>query len=359
VRYLSTARTKEDALLLGVALAAAVAAAASARAAMPQSLGLWITTAAALALALGAAFAFWLGGEARRVVSETLFGEWDAARNVLSAIPDGLLVVHQARVQSVNRRLCELLGFEREELLGAGAPFPFWPPEHRHEIEAWHAELEAAGAHDAELTLRTRSGERLHVLVAGRTVVGGSGASRHLVTVRDISRRRRHENRLGDLASRDPDTGLLNRREFEERLADGVRRALATGTNVTVVLAELAVDGRANGATFRRPKALVAVERLRALARAGDELARTRDAELAWILPDTNAHGGTGAIARARTELATLGDVTLTVGICDLPVAGDAFALYALADRALAEARRQGIGGTVQYAPSSARRERD
>ena len=355
---LSTARTKEDALLLGVAVAAAAVAAVSARAAMPPSLGLWITTAAALALALGAAFAYWLGGEARRVVSETLFGEWAAARNVLSAIPDGLFVVHEGRVQSVNRRLCELLGFERDELLGAGVPFPFWPPEHRHEIEAWHAELEAAGAHDAELTLRTRSGERLHVLVAGRTVVGGSGTSRHLVTVRDISGRRRHEHRLDELASRDPETGLLNRREFEERLGDSVRRALATGTNVAVVLAELAVDGRADATTFRRPEALVAVERLRGLVRAGDELARTRDAELAWILPDTNAHGGTGALARARTELATLDGVTLTAGICDLPVAGDAFALYALADRALAEARRQGTGGTAQYAPRPAGLER-
>lgn len=351
---LSTARTKEDGLLAVVAVAAAAAAAVSAHEAMPARPGLWITTAAALALALWAVFALWLGGEARRVVSDTLFGEWDAARNILSAIPDGLLVVHDGRVQSVNRRLCELLGFERDELLGAAAPFPFWPPEHCHEIEEWHAKLEAAGAHDAELTLRTRSGERVHALVAGRTVIGGSGTSRHLVTIRDISRLRRHEHRLHELASRDPETGLLNRREFEDRLGESVRRALADGTNVTVVLAELQVHGHADGATFRRPEALLAVERLRALVRAGDELARTRDAELAWILPDTNAHGGAGAVARARTELAMLDGVTLTAGICDLPVAGDGFALYALADRALAEARRQGPGGTAQYAPAPA-----
>ena len=84
---------------------------------------------------------------ARRVVGATLFGEWEAARTLLSAMPDGLLLVHDGRVLSVNSGLCELLGFEREELLGAAAPFPFWRPEHRHEIEAWHA-LETASWSD-------------------------------------------------------------------------------------------------------------------------------------------------------------------------------------------------------------------
>jgi hypothetical protein len=41
--------------------------------------------------------------------------------------------------------------------------------------------------------------------------------------------------------------------------------------------------------------------------------------------------------------------VTLTVGICDLTTAGDVFALYAFADRALALARAQGAGGTAEY----------
>ena len=145
MRLPAAGRTKEDALLLGVAAAAAAGAMVAVREAMPPSLGLWIATAAALALALAAVFAFWLGGEARRVVGATLFGEWEAARTLLSAIPDGLLLVHDGRVLSVNRRLCELLGFEREELLGAAAPFPFWPPEHRHEIEAWHAALGKLG----------------------------------------------------------------------------------------------------------------------------------------------------------------------------------------------------------------------
>ena len=116
-----------------------------------------------------------------------------------------------------------------------------------------------------------------------------------------------------------------------------------------IVLAELDLADREGDSVFDSPDAIRAVDRLRALLRAGDELARTGDCELAMILPDTDAHGGVGAVARARAGLADLDRVTLTAGICDLAAAGDALALYAYADRALAQARRQGVGGTVQY----------
>ena len=345
-------RTKEDALLLGVAVSAAVVAVVSVRVAEPQRIGLWIATATALALVPAALFALWLGGRARQVVDDTLLGESDAARALLSAIPDGLLVVDDGTVTSVNRRLCELLGFERDELLGADAPLPFWPPEHRHEIEAWHRELDALEEHETELTLRHRDGTRLRVLVAGRRAPSGPhDAMRQLVTIRDVSARHRRERRLHELSSRDPETGLLNHGEFEERLRAVVRRAIGAGENATLVLAELGLDGGVGDGALQRPEGLVAVERLRSLARAGDELARTREDEIAWILPGTDAHGGVGAVARARTALAELGRVTLTVGICDLTTAGDLFALYAFADRALALARAQGAGGTAQYRP--------
>ena len=108
-------RTREDALLLGVAVVAVCVAVAVVRQASPPHLGLWMAAAVALGLALATLFALWLGGAARRVVGETLFGEWNAARTVLSAIPDGLYLVDDGIVRSVNRQLCDVLGFDREE----------------------------------------------------------------------------------------------------------------------------------------------------------------------------------------------------------------------------------------------------
>lgn len=353
MRLSGVTRTKEDALLLGVAVSAAAIAIVSVRDAEPPHIGLWVATATAVALVLAALFALWLGGHARRVIDERHIDEWDAARGLLSAIPDGLVIFDHGAVSSVNRRLCEVVGFEHDELLGATAPLPFWPPEHRHEIEAWHARLDTLGEHETELTFRHRDGSRLRVLVAGRLVTGGPGeAPRQLVTVRDVSASHRRERRLRELSSRDPDTGLLNHGEFEERLRVVVHRAIGAGENVALVLAELGLDEGIAESVLQRPEGLVAVERVRTLARAGDELARTRENEIAWILPETDAHGGVGAVARARTVLAELGGVTLTVGICDLATARDPFALYAFADRALAVARAQGAGGTAQYRPT-------
>ncbi len=52
--------------------------------------------------------------------------------------------------------------------LGTRAPFPFWPPEHRHDVEAWHADLVARGeltsrAHVPAAPGRPRAAPRLGV----------------------------------------------------------------------------------------------------------------------------------------------------------------------------------------------------
>jgi PAS domain S-box-containing protein len=342
-------RTKDELLLLLVSGMATVVAVVFAWEAAPDPLALWLATAAALALALTGLFAFWFGGAARRRLEESLHAESEAVRNLLSAIPDGLILVRDGEICSVNRSLCELLGYEREQLLGTRAPFPFWPPEHRHDVEAWHADLVARGELTSELTFRRRQGDRVRLLASGCVVDDQNGLPRHLITLRDVSTSHRRMRRLTELAARDPETGLLDRREFEERLGDAVRRAIQGGTNVTVVLADLAVHGRVGDGVFGRPEAHMAVERLSRLARAGDELARTDDGELGWILPETDAAGGIDAVARWRNALGEIGGVVLTAGVCDLAGAGDAFSLYALADRALVAARRSGPGSTERH----------
>jgi len=334
-------------LTLGVAVSAVTLAVLVLRAAGPSDVGVRAATAAALVVGLGAVFALWVDAMRHAAPSSGVAAP-DPSRSILAAIPDGLLLAEAGCVRSVNDGLCGLVGFTAEELLGARAPLPFWPPEHAHEIEAWLLELDERGEHHGELTLRHRDGRRLRVLVSGRTLLGGD-PPRHLITVRDASSWHERERRLLEVATRDVDTGLLDAVEFERRLGDAVRRALSTGTNVAVALVELDLTGRTGESVFDSPEAIHALDRLRSLLRAGDELARTGDREVALILPDTDAHGGVGTVARARTGLADLDRVTLTAGICDLAAAGDALALYAYADRALAQARDQGVGGTMQY----------
>ena len=179
-------RTKEELLLLAASVAGIAIAGVSAREAVLIDIGRSSVLPRRSASPVHPRSP--TGSAAPRVASSSREdAELTAARELLSAIPDGLMLVQDGRVRSVNRRLCELLGFERAELVGEGQPFSFWPPELRHELEAWHEDLERRGELEGELTLRRRDGERVHVAVAGRRVPDDSGSLRHVLTVRDMS----------------------------------------------------------------------------------------------------------------------------------------------------------------------------
>ena len=192
----------------------------------------------------------------------------------------------------------------------------------------------------------------MRVLVAGRVVSLDEGGPRYLVTVRDVTESHRRERRLADLSVRDPETGLFDRHEFEARLGEAVRRATLAGTSLSVVLAELEVCGRSGEGVFARPEALIAVERLARAARTGDDLARTRDGELAWILPETHADGAVEAVARMRAELAPLDGVTLTAGVCDLATAGDGCRSTRWPTRRSSARVAAGLGSCARLRPS-------
>lgn len=340
-------RPKEEYLLLLVAAGAAATAVVPAIEEVPARPGIWAATAVALALALSTVFAFWFGGAVRRSGWEAEERETDAVRGVLAAIPDGLLVLDGDRIVAANSAFCELVGYDPADLAGTRAPFPFWPPEHRHELEAWHASLGARPRGSRRLMLAHRSGDRIPVLVAANEIQGAAGS--YVVSARDVSESYRREQRLSELSARDPETALLDERGFEATLRATVRRARPNGTEVSVALLELGSSSRSFTGRLGAPDALIAIERLQSELRAGDELARTRDDEIAWILPDASAAAAVEAVARARRALVDTG-TTLTAGVCDLVTAGDVPSLFALADRALVEARRQGAGTTVSYA---------
>jgi PAS domain S-box-containing protein len=324
-------RTKEELVLLAVSVVAAAVAAGAALRASPASPLVWTATALALALALATAFAFWFTGAVRRVLRR----DAAAVRELLSALPEGLAVVEGDVLVSVNRRLCDLLGYDRDELVGASAPFPFWPPERRHELERWHAGLGDGATSPSTLVLLHADGRRLPVLVARGTVDGES--DRHVLTVRDVSVSHRRGRRLLELSTREPVTGLLNERGLEEHLGRAVGRALAGEHDVSVALLDLGID-------LDRPEGLLVVEEVRKLVRVGEDLGRTQDDELAWILPETSADDAIRAVERVRRALA--GEATVTAGVCDLASAGCALSLYAFAGRALATARMELPGGT-------------
>ena len=260
MRGRSLGRRWEEYLLLLVSAGAGAVAVVTAPEAVSARPVLSAATALALALSLSTGCLFWLAGAARRAAVQAPQGDDDAARRVLAGLPDGLVLLDGGRVASVNRAFCDLVGYGRDELVGAAPPFPFWPPEHKHELERWQAQLPAGEARAEQLTLLHRDGSRVPVLVAGSPVASLARQECQVLTVRDVSHGYRRERRLAELCWRDPETALLDERGFDQRVRDVVRSALADGTNPSVVV--VALDGPRWSGVLGSPEALLLIDRL-------------------------------------------------------------------------------------------------
>ena len=67
---------------------------------------------------------------ARKQAEEALQQTLDLTNNVIQSMQDGFLMVDTRGVLvEVNPAFCDMVGLAREDLLGQGAPYPYWPPE--------------------------------------------------------------------------------------------------------------------------------------------------------------------------------------------------------------------------------------
>jgi len=297
-----------------------------------------------------------------RDAEEALRHERDFSQTILGAMHEGFALTQDGEIVAVNDALCRLTGFERRELVGARAPFPFWPPELRAETAHWRDAMMAAGGGALYLRLMRKNGEHFEAEITAAPAGGAEdGAPGVVTTFRDVSDRRRQEAELARQASSDDLTGLLNRRAFEGRLAEEVGRAKHEDRPLSVALLDLdhfkAVND-AHGHPAGDRVLVAAAKRLRGVARAADHLARVGGEEFAWILPGTDAIDAFEAVERARhaivdTPFGELGPVTLSIGLCQLADAGSAGELYRLADVALYAAKSRGRNRSVRHLPGA------
>ena len=181
-------------------------------------------------------------------------------------------------------------------------------------------------------------------------------------SLRDLTVERQRQTELESLAALDGLTGLLNRRSFDERLAQEARRA----SRVKRPLAALMIDvdnfklyndayGHQVGDEGLRRMALAIRG---ALARPGDVAARYGGDEFAVILPGADRAGALQVVQRIRERVADLGaanpvattahSLTLSIGGCVAArgFEGSAERLVALSDAERYRAKRSGRNRT-------------
>jgi diguanylate cyclase (GGDEF)-like protein/PAS domain S-box-containing protein len=282
-------------------------------------------------------------------------------RAILGAVSTAYAVMLDQRVLEVNDALCRLLGFSAQELVGAQAPWPFWPPEGRaialRLLEEVPARVESTGLpYTFEMPLMRKDGGRF---IAEITVAAAREPSGRLIgyvsTVLDVTSHRDYEAELQRLADQDPLTGLANRRVFEQRLEQEIADAVRHDRQLAVAILDLDHFKSIND-RFGHPVGdrvlKEAADRLRVVQRQGDVLARIGGEEFAWILTDVHSHGAWAAVERARHAISEspfddIGELTISIGVSlrgDLRVASQ---LYENADQALYRAKREGRNRSI------------
>jgi diguanylate cyclase (GGDEF)-like protein/PAS domain S-box-containing protein len=155
---------------------------------------------------------------------------------------------------------------------------------------------------------------------------------------------------LAQQATTDPITGLANHRSFHDRLGEEVERATRYKRSLTLAVIDIDHFKQVNDTYGHQIGDRVLADvasQLAAAARAGDVVGRIGGEEFAWLMPDTDAHGGAAAADRARRAISSLrprdaGSITVSAGVCALAGGLDRQELMRCADQALYEAKEAG-----------------
>jgi len=111
------------------------------------------------------------------------------SEDLIRNLTDGFSVLDIDGVHiDVNPALCGMTGFAREDLIGAGPPHPYWPPEEYERIQQAFEKVRDRECSDFELTFMRKGGERFPVVVSPSEVVDDTGQVTHyFASVKDVT----------------------------------------------------------------------------------------------------------------------------------------------------------------------------
>lgn len=273
----------------------------------------------------------------------------DQARDGMVVV-DGCLEGAGPRIRWANAAFCSLVNKDRPELVGVPlAPVLGLRRSSRRLI----LDLAERGAWDGQLVFSVGDVPR-HLEVHVGAVRGGVGDLHHVAVVRDVTQKKRVEDRLVHLAHHDHLTGLPNRKLLLDRLEHALARGRRYEEQVGILFIDLdgfkSINDTVGHAAGDRVLQAVA-DRLVAMVRASDTVARLGGDEFVLVLPGVgsidNAIGVADKILSSVSEVIPWEDqellVTPSVGITLSPDHGDdASTLMRHADHAMYAAKAEG-----------------
>lgn len=273
----------------------------------------------------------------------------------------------QGRVAKVNPKLCEMIGYAEQELLGRSfSDFKF--PEDRVPAERAREEMLRTGlAPAAEHRYRRKDGSALWADVSISLVRDPRGNPDYFVAVaQDTTAQKQAQAQVLHQATHDLLTDLPNRALFQDRLEQALKQAQRQGWTGGMLFMDLdrfkAVNdtfGHAAGDALLREVGT----RLARAVRATDSAARIGGDEFAVVLGELAQPGDAALVARKiLRELAAPIDlegreyfVTVSIGITLFPADGrDSETLLRNADAAMFKAKQAGRNCHQFFTPETA-----
>ena len=261
---------------------------------------------------------------------------------------DGIVVINrEGKVLAANPAFRDMLGYSHSELL----QLKVWDWDAHYDEAAFHEFMKTL-SEDGQM-LETvhlkRDGTKMEVEIA-LSCTDFIGEKLVFCVQRDVTQRKANERRIHQMMTTDELTGLLNRREFNQRLEHELNRKDRYANQCALVMLDVDHFKSIND-HYGHPtgdQVLVTVSKLIASqVREVDSIARWGGEEFLILLPETDAEQATRVAEKLRIalqaqKLVQVGGVTASFGVTEYRQGDDTDALIKRADAALYEAKSAG-----------------
>jgi diguanylate cyclase (GGDEF)-like protein/PAS domain S-box-containing protein len=285
----------------------------------------------------------------------------DNLRKLFEVSPVSLVLTSAARKQVIlaNRRTSELFEVDPEKMVGQ-RPMDYYV--HSEDRERFLARVQEEGhVENFEAVLRTATGRVFPALLSAQRL-HFDGEPAFVVSALDISAQKAVEEQLRELATRDPLTDCINRRQFLEIAAKELERADRYGNLVSIAMidADHFKDindsyGHATGDGVLRTIA----DRCRSVLRKTDVFGRFGGEEFVVLFVETRLAEAQRVAERLLTKVAepmsasdgTPVSVTISAGVVERRPGETLDSVLKVADEALYQAKREGRNRVVTSDP--------
>lgn len=163
------------------------------------------------------------------------------AATVFDCSSEGIMITDSsACIVSVNQALCNMTGYDQDELLGKPPTILQSGHTSTKQYQSMWTALHQNGQWQGDIVDRTKSGALLPMRISITQVKNSHDQVTHYVAIlSDISERKAEEEHLRHIAHHDPLTGLPNRILFNDRLERAIKKAARNNTRLAVLFLDL------------------------------------------------------------------------------------------------------------------------